>query len=533
MHRVLKKTLICFICFFYCFPPIQAKEKYVIFLEASNYTELVKYKSIRYMVDNSITGLCIQRNNGEEFGFFRSIKDGKPSYIKDSDVPLYKGNFIKGNVDINGYVEKDGKFYMPSLILFNGQTLFNENQRLHIMHTKKPGDIDKTIKSLLYKENTEIIICTWVKNSEKQLSSYLMPFIYYDGKRKGVFYSNTTRNKGILDFQNLNEIILRSDFKNITVVKDDIKSIYNKRINSFRNKRIFLTLYGYLMGASVITNCMLLKFNGRRFIKWLSGAVIVMPLIILIQPIINIENVWFTALFIAAFSFAVSMILNKNIKYIFLLFFITLYFDAISKSFLLKNSLLSYEPALGARFYGIGNEYLGIILAYTFALVSETKYKYSPYFWLLNSLLLLMDRCGSNFGGFLTCSIMAVLTSSLKFVIILFGLAILLVSTSQNHIKTFFIKVFSGRFIYVLEIIRSKLSTLGKLLSFSIWVKLSAVSILVYVYETLKGKFKYGSNKTQFMICCILVTLFNDSGIVSMALMLGIYINYLFYKTVF
>jgi hypothetical protein len=46
----------------------------------------------------------------------------------------------------------------------------------------------------------------------------------------------------------------------------------------------------------------------------------------------------------------------------------------------------------------------------------------------------------------------------------------------------------------------------------------------------LKGRLKFDGNTMVFVISCILVIIFNDSGIVACALIMMVYLNYIFYK---
>lgn len=500
-----------------------ADEKNIFFVEDALYSDLNSLSSIRELMDISLKGLIIQRCGQGEFAFFKSLSLGVPSSFNDNEVNGFSG---ASNLYIYGSVEKDGTYYVPSKVLFNGQTL---KEAVNIYHIKDIKELDVNIKKLLKKEHGDIIICSWVRGSNKRFESYIMPFIYYNGKDRGVIYSNTTRNKGIIDYSNAASII-NGKMDSISTAKGDIEKIYALRINSLKNKKKFLTGYGYLMGASVIINMILLSFYKKGWINYFSRLIIYMPLIILIEPILAFKNLIYKVLFIIIGSAIITFYKKITPFRISIIFLFIIYIDAFTSNYLLKSSLLSYEPSLGARFYGIGNEYLGIILAYTLIICQYLKKSiYIPYIWFLNSLLLIFNRGGNNFGGFLTCFIIGSIVSPPFITIVIMVLAFMLLILSQNHISMLFKRAFSGDFSYVIGIIKSKTETLLKLLRFNLWTELSIVSILSYIYIYLREEIKKGS-RFEFIMVCVLVTIFNDSGIISCALLMIIYLNYIFYN---
>ena len=215
----------------------------------------------------------------------------------------------------------------------------------------------------------------------------------------------------------------------------------------------------------------------------------------------------------------------KKVSFIFLAL---IYSDAVFFNFLLRNSLLSYEPALGARFYGIGNEFLGVIIAYILIFISESKLKNNWMIWFINAILLLYDGSGNNFGGFLTCGTIGFFISPLPMKLFEIFAATTLISISNNHIGTFFRNLINLNADYITDTLLSKLYTCKRLLQVNIWTELIVVSILIYLYNFLKGILKFNRNTMTFMISCILVVIFNDSGIVSCAIIMMVYLNYIF-----
>lgn len=501
-----------------------ADEKDIFFVEDALYSDLKEYSSIRQLMDSSLKGLVIQRCGFGEFAFFKSLSLGVPSSFNDYEADINRG---VPNLNIYGYVEKDGTFYVPSKVLFNGQTSISD---INIYHIRDIKELDGNIKELLKKEHGDIIICSWVRGSNKRFESYIMPFIYYNGKDKGVIYSKTTRNKGIIDYSNAAAII-NGKMDSIAVIEGDIEKIYALRISSLRNKKKFLTGYGYLMGASAIINMILLGFKKKRWINFFSRFIIYMPLLILIEPLLCFKEFILSVLFIIIGGMPIVFYKRITPLKISIVFLFIIYIDAISFDRLLHNSLLSYEPSLGARFYGIGNEYLGIILAYILIICENLNRSiHTSFIWFLNSLLLIFNKGGNNLGGFLTCFIAASVSSPPIITIAIMILAFVLIMFSKNHISTFFRRAFLGDVSYGMGVLNSKIDMLLKLLRFNIWTELSIVSILTYIYIYLREEIKSRDGFKKFILVCVLVTIFNDSGIVSCALLMTIYLNHIFYN---
>lgn len=536
-----KKILMILFLLFSFSGTAYGKDRYVFFVERTSYDELNRYENIRGVINSSLKGLVIQRNNGEDFGFFESLKEGRPSFIKNEDIPRFIQDKETDKIKYYGSVDMGGILLMPPKILFYGQTNdvvlkddsssyqkeFN-NTDTYVVCIKNLKELDGYVREL--KDKT-IIICCYIRNSLKTYDFYLQPFVYYNGCYKGIFYSTTTKNKGILDYENAKDIILYDNFNTVKIANGDINKIYENRTASLKSKRIFLTIYGYALIIAALVSGVLLKYNKKKSVSVISSVFFIMPLAVLVEPVFNFSNIYIRILIIALLSISAAFIkkdyLFKTVPVIFLLL---VYTDAGCLNFLLKNSLLSYEPALGARFYGIGNEYLGVILVYSIVL-SEIYREQRIFIFTLNSILLLWDKFGSNFGGFLTCAAFSSLFYSKKLILFYAAALFIIVKGSDNHIKAFFNNFFHGRYDYTYHMIGSKIDTFTKLFSFSLWIKISAAISIIYIYEILKGKIKFDKDIIMFGACCIMVIIFNDSGIVSASIMLGIYLNYLFYKT--
>lgn len=530
MFKKIFVFLLCFLCFSYT---VLANDRYIYFIEDYGFDDLYSYKNIRNILDNSVQGLGIQRGGKCEFSYFKSILNKRPSDININQVPLYNGNDSIDNKYFKGFVEIDGTLYVPSKILVYGQTPsknLEESEKIFVEHVQNIQSLDNELEKIQGNNDMEIIILSWNKGYRSKMEKYIMPCIYYNNKSKGIFYSESTRNTGILDYDNINDII-SGDIAKFKIVEGDINQIYRDRINSLKNKKAFLTNYGICMGILTIINSILLIFKYKRIMKLSSLFVIVSPLAILIEPIFNLNgfNNKVAAICIISIIFSLC-VKRRGIKWISIVFLTIIYFDALFFRLLLKNSLLSYEPALGARFYGIGNEFLGIIIAYILIYISNVKIEYSWWIWFINAAILLYDGGGSNFGGFLTCGVIGFYLSPPSIKILELLLTVILIHFANNHIGVFFGNLIRFNIKYIVETLFSKLYTIKRLLKMNIWTEVIIISILIYLFNLLKGRLKFNGNAIVFVISCILVVIFNDSGIVSCALIMMIYLNYIFYS---
>ena len=86
--------------------------------------------------------------------------------------------------------------------------------------------------------------------------------------------------------------------------------------------------------------------------------------------------------------------------------------DILTGANLMKNSVMGYDPVSGARFYGIGNEYMGILIG-TSVLFAATLYQKMmgkktkifiliPLSFVFITYLFISPAWGANFGGSLT-----------------------------------------------------------------------------------------------------------------------------------
>lgn len=163
---------------------------------------------------------------------------------------------------------------------------------------------------------------------------------------------------------------------------------------------------------------------------------------------------------------------------------------------LAKASLLSYDPIVGARYYGVGNEYMGVLVAagvllYASALQIGVNRRRAEIAFLLGSLLLTLffasPELGTNTGGALTAAGTAALAYALQrgwswrqaVCKMLWGLGVALASLwalnvvgdghAPSHIAAATHQVINGGGIEVLRILARKTDMVRRLFTATIW----------------------------------------------------------------
>ncbi len=224
---------------------------------------------------------------------------------------------------------------------------------------------------------------------------------------------------------------------------------------------------------------------------------------------------------------------------------------------LMKKSYLGYDPIIGARYYGIGNEYMGVYigatLLFTSAWIQQWRNRWTLGLVALvyggTSYLLLSPTLGTNAGG----AIAALVATSLTFLkmnniriarkglwifllLVALGLFLLvwvnlmITAEEQSHIGRAINALKTGDFASIYQLISRKLAMNWKLIRVSSWSKVMIASL--FAIGILFAK-PWGTLKTfyaQFsflfygfygiVMGAITALLVNDSGIVAASTMI-------------
>src|SRR5699024_4634171 len=150
-----------------------------------------------------------------------------------------------------------------------------------------------------------------------------------------------------------------------------------------------------------------------KILKELIKLGMIMPLAFLVAPITNAKTPIGVTTSIICTVIIIDIIGHLIFKkddmkqmglYAFLIITI-IAVDSIFGTYLMKNNIMSYDALIGARYYGIGNEYEGVTVASAiFALSVICHYK-KPSKWLMSIFLIIVlitsahPSMGANVGG--------------------------------------------------------------------------------------------------------------------------------------
>ena len=230
---------------------------------------------------------------------------------------------------------------------------------------------------------------------------------------------------------------------------------------------------------------------------------------------------------------------------------------------LLKVSILSYSPVIGARYYGIGNEYMGLLIGITIVLLTlffELKDEVNNKLLITVSALLIITiaapSLGANFGGLLAAVVTTLLSyvylNELKFnlktffKVFLTGLLVILSLLifdmsigARSHFARLFLRLQETGWGTLLMVIKRKLAINLRLLEWTIWSKvlLTFVLILFLLFKHPQGlisklvdSYPYFSAGFKALLWGSLAAgIINDSGVVVVATLLMIPVFTLLY----
>ncbi|NLG85532.1 MAG: hypothetical protein GX493_13240, partial [Firmicutes bacterium] len=247
----------------------------------------------------------------------------------------------------------------------------------------------------------------------------------------------------------------------------------------------------------------------RRFLRRLLLLATVIPLALLITPIPT--NPWpflpfFLGVLVVLYGFFLFAGRDRPLFLICLGTTGAILVDQFLGAPLAKRALLSYSPLAGARFYGLGNEYMGVLLGSSLMATGYAYARWRGRRWLLPGLLaffvllafvLVMPGLGTNVGGFLAAAVgfgMAIpafaekkvarrnlllyFGAAFAFLILLGILDSLRPTHSQTHLGRLVAAMRTGGFGPFWEVARRKLAMNFKLIRFSGWSRVVFFALL-------------------------------------------------------
>lgn len=340
--------------------------------------------------------------------------------------------------------------------------------------------------------------------------------------------------------------------------KIDLMSLIFKTRNAILSSYISLLVL-LLVITSVILILKEQKGKWKKIAKILLISGMSSPLWFLITPysLYYIQPKFYLILLILI-SYLTGYIVVKWISnpifFIISAVFFVISVDLLMGNFFLQRSYLGYDPVIGARFYGIGNEYAGVYLI-TGLLLLERPVVRRWYIVLLlcvvQLFLLSSTYFGANAGATLSCGIMfgyfgyryffpeiqvrkLMFFSSIFIVLLVSFLFLAQVNGKETHIGFAFEKMFQGDFQYIFDTAKRKLEMNWKIFRYSNWTQLFVTTYLLIAFYLWRKKEIVSSRIKRLLIQTgvvgsIALLLLNDSGVVAAATSMFIIVSTSYY----
>lgn len=429
--------------------------------------------------------------------------------------------------------------------------------------------------------NTLYIVLTPLPPSkDMSLKSYLTPFILFGpGFTEGYAISDTTKRTGIVTNTDFMPTILK--YLGIPIpayvtghpvynsgVKGSPQELLReseKLVFNYSSRPLFLKAYGiFQIGTFILIGfaAFLLK-KYSHYSKYLLFFMSAMPLSFLLLPLFNCYTFMKAVFFLLVISVVLVFTLGKIVQYGYSFYFwislataSVLMVDLATGQHLLKNSLLSYDVIAGARFYGIGNEYMGVLISATFCFTAFLFEKFSKktalfltfFIYGLVLFFIASPALGANVGGAITGfvafgisilllsdkridakKISFIAVSILMLLAVLFYVDYLKPLSQQTHMGQTFALVKSHGFKALFQIFERKLLMNYKLIKYSIWsrVLLALSAILIFLFfavrevfiEVLKEHPYVFKGGISTLVGVLMALAFNDSGVIAASTM--------------
>lgn len=445
------------------------------------------------------------------------------------------------------------------------------------------GEADKFIGNVLedIDENTLfVLVVPFPSHPNSSEGKKLTPIIAHSKSiSRGIITSGTTKRDGIITNTDIAPEILNF----LGVSPQSPMTGHHFQYKSHQNPLEFLyeleemTVYNYKARPSIIKIFIVLillvlitslglMIYGKKSLplfKPFITAIMLVPMMFLLIPLLkpwnHIRFAFFAILGIILASVILHYFIRDDLCIMALVFLMStglIIIDTFLKNPLMKISILGYDPISGARFYGIGNEYMGFLLGSTItgtcALIDRFKEKskliksLSLVLYLLVLFTLAMPNLGTNVGG----TIAAFIAFSVAALLLLRGdiyikdfaiIGILLVlalgglflydsfrpSSQQSHIGQTGVLVKQNTITALFQIFGRKLSMNYKLIRKSNWtlVLFAIIAVLIILFRwpmgILKNIFKKYHHLYFGFIAGIIGALaafaVNDSGVVAAA----------------
>jgi hypothetical protein len=486
--------------------------------------------------------------------------------------------------------------------LYDQYDLYSEETfaKLKVQILKETADFLHKLSTEMRPEDIMWMMSPMTHGEAMKEKSMLTPIFYYKpGLEEGLLISSTTRRHGIAANYDLGTSVLHNfgiaapeDMVGLPLAADATPFALEHLLKELdRIERVYILrpqlLYPFVTyEVIVLIISLIIVLRG-----WQSGIKSMrIPLLsILSAPLILLWMGWLAGtsssvltVFFIATLLAMSWLTGRlpilaalGITATTVSLFIL--FDGLSGADAMKRSVLGYDPMIGARYYGIGNEYMGVLIGAVILGVSVWLQQWHDSPSLDGSIrryrhmiatgvglifigivaYMAAPGLGTNAGGAVTATIALGVAwvrffcgSLLKEVrwgritLLLSGLLLLSFgglwllnvvlpqnSAEQSHIGRALHLLFSGRLDLIMTIMLRKLAMNWHLIGVSSWSKVLITSMFVMTVMVMRPRGVFGKWQVRYpyimygfsanTVGAITALIFNDSGIVAAATMIG------------
>lgn len=508
-------------------------------VEGSLATTLIKNNKKISLIGNADDDLLMYRPSGLiAMDFWGRIQNAKiaDTNIQDSSMPYgIRTNYNKVlKYTKQSYKENDLTIVELSdyYRLDNYEANLNEisYNKIHDKITGFTNGYFKKLFSILGENDRVYIVSPYPKNKDFSEKRRMTPVVVIDKNyTQGLLKSSTTRRDGIvanvdipvdiLNFFNIKDSNMNGrvfefeKFNNpIQFLSKELNSIvanYVMRVPVLYNYAMFQILIWILILIALKLKDGKLNKNLDILFKLLMSALF-FPTILLINPIIQTQN-WIQTLIVICVLTIISVFIilkikSEKIKIFFWLSFLTailILIDTILGQNMIKRSLFGYDAMIGARYYGVGNEYMGTIigstLIYVSCLLQNNKIKkwFASFILLITMIIIGFPKFGANVGGTITataCFLIYILQiynlklDAKKILGVFLGVVIVVsfmafidicILKSHSHLAGAITQISKDGPIAILQIINRKIAMNIKLIGVTVWSKVLIIGILI------------------------------------------------------
>lgn len=421
------------------------------------------------------------------------------------------------------------------------------------------------------------------KSTIKDGNFALTPFIMSSKDTKsGLLTSDSTRRKGLVANFNFAPTLLEhfgvTDNDGFTggpiqsieseesidkLVKDENQFLYLRKYRYIFHWA-FIVLAGVSLIGLYISKFTKLKILPQNFLKYLSLATLATPLTMMIVSLIGYKSIIIDLIFVIGGAFLIAYVLSKvfkdNFKIMAVIGFSISLFLLIDIFFIEKLMIVSplgSDAIAGGRFYGIGNDYMGILLGSAllgifsvFHIYNLNKHVVAIFtaIYMFVIILALSPFFGANVGGTLSAmvvtllALLAILDKKISFkkilfiflgvflTIILFAALDISFNPNPSHAGRALQGLMTDGTSKFIEIITLKIGQVFWNLFNASWKIIlfleAVIALLFYKFKQtslLSLKAQYPILIKGFIIIqigSIIVFLFNDTGTIATSLML-------------